>query len=113
MEVLINQVLSLGGKRERLEAKVFGGGKVLAGMTDVGQRNTDFVREYLRQEKIKIAAEDLGNVFPRKVYFFAHTGRVLVKLLRTLHNDTIYTREKNYADQLAVVPVTGSADLFR
>jgi chemotaxis protein CheD len=113
MEVLINKLLSLGARRERLEAKVFGGGRVLAGMTDVGERNASFVRDYLRQEKIRVMAEDLGNVFPRKVYFFAHTGRVLVKLLRSLHNDTIYTREKNYARQLEVLPMTGSADLFK
>jgi chemotaxis protein CheD len=113
MEVLINKLLSLGAKRERLEAKVFGGGRVLAGMNDVGERNASFVRDYLRQEKIKVMAEDLGNVFPRKVYFFAQTGRVLVKLLRSLHNDTIYTREKNYARQLEVLPMSGSADLFK
>jgi chemotaxis protein CheD len=113
MEVLINQLLSLGAKRDRLEAKVFGGGRVLAGMTDVGQRNAEFVREYLRHERIKISAEDLGNTFPRKVYFFPQTGKVMVKQLRTLHNDTIYTREKNYAAQLEVVSVTGAADLFK
>ena len=113
MEVLINQLLSLGAKRERLEAKVFGGGRVLAGMTDVGQRNAEFVRKYLKSERIRVLAEDLGNTFPRKVYFFAQTGKVLVKQLRTLHNDTIYKREKSYAAQLDVVSVAGGADLFR
>ncbi len=113
MEVLINQLLSLGAKRDRLEAKVFGGGRVLAGMTDVGQRNAEFVREYLRHERIKISAEDLGKTYPRKVYFFPQTGKVLVKQLRTLHNDTIYTREKQYAAQLEAVAVTGAADLFK
>ncbi|MDQ3259601.1 MAG: chemoreceptor glutamine deamidase CheD [Pseudomonadota bacterium] len=112
MEVLINQLLSLGAKRDRLEAKVFGGGRVLAGMTDVGQRNAEFVREYLRHERIKISAQDLGNTYPRKVYFFPQTGKVLVKQLRTLHNDTIYNREKYYAAQLEAVAVTG-ADLFK
>jgi len=112
MEVLINQLLSLGAKRDRLEAKVFGGGRVLAGMTDVGQRNAEFVRDYLRHERIKISAQDLGNTYPRKVYFFPQTGKVLVKQLRTLHNDTIYNREKYYAAQLKAVAVTG-ADLFK
>ncbi|MEO5861176.1 MAG: chemoreceptor glutamine deamidase CheD [Burkholderiales bacterium] len=112
MEVLINQLLSLGAKRDRLEAKVFGGGRVLAGMTDVGQRNAEFVRDYLRHERIKISAQDLGNTYPRKVYFFPQTGKVLVKQLRTLHNDTIYNREKYYAAQLEAVAVTG-ADLFK
>lgn len=113
MEVLINQLLSLGARRERLEAKVFGGGRVLAGMTDVGQRNAEFVRDYLKSERIKLIAEDLGSTFPRKVYFFAQSGKVLVKQLRTLHNDTIYKREKSYAAQLDVVSVAGGADLFK
>jgi chemotaxis protein CheD len=113
MEILINQLLSLGAKRERFEAKVFGGGRVLAGLSDVGQRNVDFVREYLRRERVRLVAEDLGKNFARKVYFFPDTGRVLVKQLRTLHNDTIVTRERNYAAQLEVVPVTGEADLFK
>lgn len=113
MEILINQLLGLGAKRERLEAKVFGGGRVLAGLTDIGQRNVEFVRDYLRRERVKLVAEDLGKNYARKVYFFANTGRVLVKQLRTLHNDTIFTRERNYAAQLEVVPVSGEADLFK
>jgi chemotaxis protein CheD len=113
MEVLINQLLSLGAKRERLEAKVFGGGRVLAGLTDIGVRNAEFVREYLRRERVQMIAEDLGKDYARKVYFFPDTGRVLVKQLRTLHNDTIFTRERNYAAQLEGVAVTGGADLFK
>lgn len=113
MEVLINQVLNLGARRERLEAKVFGGAHVLAGLSDVGQRNAEFVREYLRSERIKLAAEDLGSNYARKVYFFPDTGRVLVKQLRTLHNDTILNRERDYAAHLDVVSVRADADLFR
>ncbi len=113
MEVLINQVLNLGARRERLEAKVFGGAHVLAGLTDIGRRNAEFVREYLHSEHIKLAAEDLGSNYARKVYFFPDSGRVLVKQLRTLHNDTIITRERNYAAQLDVVSVRGDADLFK
>ena len=86
---------------------------MLAGMTDVGQRNAEFVRDYLKSERVRILAEDLGSTFPRKVYFFAQTGKVLVKQLRTLHNDTIYKREKSYAAQLDVVSVAGGADLFK
>ena len=72
MEVLINQLLKAGARRENLEAKVFGGGNVLRGFTtiNVGERNAQFVRDFLRAENIRVVAEDLNDVHPRKVYFF-------------------------------------------
>ncbi|RQS73455.1 chemoreceptor glutamine deamidase CheD [Burkholderia sp. Bp8963] len=84
MEVLINELIKAGGRRERFEAKVFGGAAVLAGMTtiNIGDRNSDFVRRYLALERIRITAEDLQGVHPRKVAFMPHTGRAMVKKLR-------------------------------
>lgn len=84
MEVLINELIKAGGRRERLEAKVFGGAAVLAGMTtiNIGDRNADIVRRYLALEKIRIVAEDLQGVHPRKVAFMPHTGQAMVKKLR-------------------------------
>ena len=81
MEVLINEMIKAGGRRERFEAKVFGGAAVLAGMTtiNIGDRNADFVRRYLALERIRITAEDLQGVHPRKVAFMAATGRAAVK----------------------------------
>ena len=72
MEILINQLLKLGARRANLEAKVFGGGNVLDGLTvaNVGQRNADFVLKFLATEKIKVVAQDLVDIYPRKVYFF-------------------------------------------
>ncbi|MBU9455632.1 chemoreceptor glutamine deamidase CheD [Burkholderia multivorans] len=84
MEVLINELIKAGARRERFEAKVFGGAAVLAGMTtiNIGDRNADFVRRYLALERIRITAEDLQGVHPRKVAFMPHTGRAMVKKLR-------------------------------
>lgn len=114
MEVLINQLIKSGAKRENLEAKIFGGGHVLQGMTsiNVGERNAQFVKDYLRMEQIKVLAEDLEDVFPRKVYFFPRTGRVLVKKLRQIHNNTIANREQDYANQIETKPVVGDIELF-
>jgi len=102
MEVLINELGKLGARRENLEAKVFGGGSVLRGFTvsNVGQRNAEFVVEFLRTERIPIAARDLEDIHPRKVYYFPRTGRVRVKKLMTLHNRTILDRELGYRQQL-------------
>ena len=114
MEVLINELLKAGARRENLEAKVFGGGNVLRGFVaiNVGQRNAQFVREYLRAEGIRIIAEDLNDIHPRKVYFFPRTGKVLVKKLKQLNNNTLVNREQDYADRLQTGAVTGSVDLF-
>lgn len=114
MEVLLNQLLKLGAAREDLEAKVFGGGSVLSSMTsiNVGERNAEFVLKFLATEKIDIAARDLLDVWPRKIYFFPQTGRVLVKKLRDMHNDTIINRERDYGRRLEREPVAGDVELF-
>ena len=114
MEVLINELLKNGARRENLEAKVFGGGNVLRGLTalNVGERNAAFVRAYLKAEGIRVLAEDLNDIFPRKVYFFPRSGRVLVKKLRELNNNTLVNREQDYASRLAGKEIGGEVDLF-
>lgn len=81
MEVLINEVLKAGAARERLEAKVFGGGAVLTAMQhmSIGERNGQFVLNYLNLEGIPVLAQDLGDVHARRVSFFPRDGRVLVR----------------------------------
>ena len=96
MELLINDMLKLGANRRSLEAKVFGGGNVLDGMTkaNIGQRNAGFVRAFLAQENIPIVAEDLGADIARKVYFFTDSGKVLIKKIRPQH--TLVQEEESY-----------------
>ena len=114
MEVLINDLLKAGARRENLEAKVFGGGAVLRGFSamNVGERNAAFVINFLKTERIPVLAEDLNDIYPRKVYFFPRTGKVLVKKLMQTHNDTLAKRELDYASRLKVTPVSGEVDLF-
>ena len=114
MEILINQLLKLGARRANLEAKVFGGGNVLPGFKNhvVGERNAQFVGDYLATEGIKVVAKDLLGNYPRKVYFFPTTGRVLVKKLRSMHNDTIIERERSYSETLRHAKVEGDVELF-
>ena len=82
MERLINDILKLGGRREDLEIKLVGGGRVLAEMTtDIGARNIAFVREYVKDEGFKVLGEDLGDVFARKVVYFPESGRIRVRKL--------------------------------
>ncbi|MDP1658092.1 MAG: chemoreceptor glutamine deamidase CheD [Methylotenera sp.] len=114
MEVLINQLLRNGARRENLEAKIFGGGNVLKSFTtmNVGDRNAIFVRKFLKEERIRVTSEDLLDIYPRKVYYFPKTGRVLVKKLKNMHNDTLVKREEAYASKLKVIDVGGEIDLF-
>ncbi len=96
MELLINDMLKLGANRSTLEAKVFGGGNVIAGMTtvNIGQRNAGFVRAFLAQENIPIVAEDLGLDIARKIYFFTDTGKVMVKKINP--QQTLVQEEESY-----------------
>lgn len=114
MEKLINDILKNGGRREHLEIKLFGGGKVIQHMkeADIGNRNICFVRDYLRTEGFDIAAEDLGDIYPRKVVYYPMSGRVQVKKLRNIHNDTIVLREVGYREKLEQQPVAGDIELF-
>ena len=114
MEVLINHLLKLGARRNRLEAKVFGGGAVLASLSssNVGVRNAEFVLDYLKTDKIPVVAKDLLDSYPRKVYYFPDTGRVLVKKLHRVHNDTLFSRERDYKDRLSGTRVEGDVELF-
>ncbi len=112
MEHLINDVLKYGGRRENLEIKIFGGGKVLTGMSDIGLRNATFVREYLATEKLLMVGEDLGGIYPRKVVFYPETGRAQVKRLLSMHNNTIVSRERKYQYEIEHQEVRGEVDLF-
>jgi chemotaxis protein CheD len=114
MEVLINQLMRNGARRENLEAKIFGGGNVLRSFTTnmVGDRNAEFVKKYLKEEGIKIASEDVLDVFPRKVYYFPKTGKVMVKKLKEMNNQTLVKQEKAYSSKLDTNDVAGDVDLF-
>lgn len=112
MEHLINEILRNGGQRQNLEVKIFGGGRIIASMTDVGARNIAFARDYLKTEGLLVTSEDVGDVFPRMVVYFPATGRVRVKRLRSLHNNTIATLETRYLESVKTQPIGGDVELF-
>ena len=114
MEKMINDILKNGGTRENLEVKIFGGGRVLQNMQslDIGNGNINFVREYIETENITLVGEDVGDVFPRKVIYFPLTGKVKVKKLRQMHNNTVIERESTYMSSLEVKPEESEVELF-
>jgi chemotaxis protein CheD len=113
MELLINDLLKGGARRQRLQAKVFGGGNVLSGFhTDpIGTRNAQFVLDYLKAERIPVLAQDLGDTQARKVGFFAQTGRSLVKRLPATRDEVVEAERALYG-RLARAPVAGTVELF-
>lgn len=112
MEHLINDILKNGGLKQNLEVKLFGGGRIMANMTDVGMRNITFVHDYLQTEGLKVVSEDVGDVFPRMVVYFPATGKVRVKRLRSLHTNTIAAQEVQYLESIKEKPVSGDVELF-
>jgi chemotaxis protein CheD len=110
MEQLINRVLAAGGGREELEVKIFGGARLLANVMDVGAHNVEFVRHFLRNEGIGVAAQDVGQGVARHIQYFPLSGRVRVRHL-TLHQD-ITRSEQSYLSGLESAPLAGEIDLF-
>jgi len=114
MEVLLNHLLKLGARRSNLEAKVFGGGRVMASLqqSQVGEKNAAFVLDYLATERIPVVAEDLLDIYPRKVYFFPASGRVMMKKLVSVRNNTVLEREREYEARLRRDNLQGDVELF-
>jgi chemotaxis protein CheD len=100
MENLISELVQLGAMRERLELKVFGGARVLAGSADVGARNVAFIRAFADLAGYRISAEDLGGGQPRKVVYFPQTGRVRLRRLRPVENRIISHHEQLYLQSI-------------
>lgn len=115
MELLINALLKRGARRENLQAKIFGGAQVMHNFTtlNVGERNTEFVRQYLRTERIALVSQDVMDIHPRKVCYFPTTGKAMVKRLAHAHPQALEVQEKRgNAAQVAQATRGGSVDLF-
>ncbi len=111
MEYLINEILKHGGKRENLEVKLFGGGSIMQNIGNIGQQNIEFVKNYVKMEGLKLLAEDLGNIYPRKILFFPSTGLARVKKLRATQ-PIVLEQENEYKRSLESQPIAGDVDLF-
>ncbi len=107
MELLINDIVKKGGKRENLEAKVFGGASVLDIKSDIGKHNIQFAEEYLNCEAIQIKSKDVGGINPRKVFYIPESGDVFVKKIDRSESFTIIELEKRYNRKIKEVGSDG------
>jgi chemotaxis protein CheD len=112
MERLINDILKLGGRRQNLELKLVGGGRVLAMHTDIGARNIEFVRQYVKDEGFNVVGEDLGDIYPRKVVYFPESGKIRVKRFAAATDQALADRERSYLHELDSKPIGGEVELF-
>ena len=116
MEILINEMMKRGASRLTMEAKIFGGGAVISGMStiNVGERNTKFVIDFLSTERIPIVSKDVLDIYPRKVCFLPYSGKAMVKRLAPAHPEALVAQDRAAA-QRAAKPSSnggGSVDLF-
>ncbi len=111
MSTLVEEICRLGGRRDRLEAKVFGGGMVIAGMASrIGFANAEFVMAWLDRENIRVLAQDLNGSHARRVHYLPGTGQVRVRRLNG--SATVCSREKTLIEALveeAVHPLVAAA----
>jgi chemotaxis protein CheD len=115
MDLLIGELVKRGATRGNIEAKVFGGGAVISGMNtiNVGERNTKFVLDYLRTERISVVSKDVMDIYPRKVCFLPHSGKAMVKRLASANTDALAAQERAAATRSAPAAANaGSVDLF-
>lgn len=112
MEHLINAILKHGGCREALEVKIFGGAQVLTQLNDIGKRNIDFVREYIRAEGLRLVAEDVGDVCSRKLVYHPISGRAKIKKLHAAGTRTVAEQDRRFLDELDSHPLAGEVELF-
>lgn len=111
MEHLINEILKNGGSKRYMEVKIFGGGRILNAMTDIGAKNIEFVRDFLHAEGLILTAEDVGSVYPRKVVYQPLTGKVRVRRLRSVNKD-VAIEEQHYQQTIESSSLDGDVDLF-
>ena len=101
MELLINRVMTLGGERHHLIAKVFGGAHILPAVSPengMGARNSEFVLEFLQMETISVVSRDLGGHDTRKIYFHTDSGEVFLKRIPSTRYPTISLEERRLVE---------------
>jgi len=108
MELLINGLLRAGARRDRLEAKLFGGGRLTESLPDIGRQNIEFAERFLAHEGIAMNSGSVGGRQARRLQFWPESGRVR-QLALNARDDTIFETERR---KPPVVQDAGSIELF-
>jgi chemotaxis protein CheD len=112
MERLINSILQRGGRRDRLEVKVFGGAKVIENSNPIGAGNAAFVLDYIEREGLILVAQDLGGTLARRLHYFPSTGRAMRRMLQQDAVPDTIRSELRFMSDLRNKPIEGAIELF-
>ena len=108
MELLINRIMELGGCRQRIVAKIFGGSHLFLSISKengTGMKNVKFVLEFLKTEKIKVISKNTGGQASRRIYFHTDTGDVFLKRTQSVCYSGITMKEqKKYLKEINIPP---------
>jgi chemotaxis protein CheD len=104
VERLVVELVRIGARREHLEIKVFGGGRVIPGTNDIGRSNIDFVHHYASARGLHIVAEDVGGRWGRRLRYYPRSGRALIRHLSMAEVQHIATRELVHRRILSTCP---------
>lgn len=108
MELLVNGLLQAGARRDRLEAKLFGGARMIAGLSDIGQRNAEFAQTFLKREGITFGGGSLRGSHARRIQFWPYTGRAR-QLMVERAEEEVFAAERRVRPAL---DQSGSLELF-
>lgn len=115
IELLYNELLKHGSNKRDVAAKVFGGASVLhlsGSSLKIPKGNVDFALAYLEKEGIPVVASDTGGVLARKIYFFARTGRVLLKRIAGTIAKRAELEEEAYLERIRTTGLGGPVTLW-
>ena len=108
MELLINELMQRGASRGRLQAKLFGGAKVIGGLSDIGKRNVAFAEAFLKDEGITCVGQSVGGTSGRRIRFWPTSGRAKQIYLSAFEAEIEPIRPKRPDPK----PVDGDIELF-
>ncbi|HUK25766.1 MAG TPA: chemotaxis protein CheD [Terriglobales bacterium] len=103
MELLINRIMKLGGRKEALHAKLFGGARMLGlspGMIDIPEMNCSFTLKFLATEGITVEAFRLGGTQAMSVIFETATGKALVRCVPRTQDNKLMADEEAYETRI-------------
>jgi len=96
MELLINRMMDLGGDRDKIVAKVFGGAHLIPTISKenmMGEKNVSFTLEFLKREGIRVISRDVGGTDARKIFFHTNTGDVFLRRIPSTYQNWMIKKE--------------------
>jgi chemotaxis protein CheD len=110
MELLVNALLRRGARRERLEVKLFGGARLLDGLTDVGAQNARFAERFVSEEGLVYAGGSLRGDRARRLQYWPVGGRARQVFLAAAETRVFATERRR--SPTAPAPDAGALELF-